>query len=340
MSGTYVGVLDRADPLRRLLTGVIDQYYGAAPARPVFDVYRLGGGSVIYRYVERATAASVVAKFYGNKWISGSQTGNPELRAALMRREYDNAIRLREVGLDHYPHSVVQPLAVSEARNYALIEEYVPGVDLDACISAAVTKGRSSELLQRLGDVAAFLSDLHNRSQTEIPVEPEYGLTLLADEEANLSHWQVSAPAQHELIKARREHWRVSGWLATGRQVLLHGDANPTNFIFDGRGGITAVDVESSAYGDRAIDVGCMVAELKHLFFLYGHDSWASEPFIRHFYACYAAGLTSGCEYFSELTTRGRYFMGCFLLRICQDAWLDLGYRRSLLEDAVECLNL
>ena len=340
MSGVYVGVLDQSDPLRSLLVDSLDRHYGATPKRPVFDVYRLGGGSVIYRYVERATAASLVAKFYGNKWIEGSQTGNRELRVALMHREYANAMRLRDLGLCCCPHSVVRPLDVSEACNCALIEEYVPGVNLDAFISAAVTKGRTSELHRRLGDMAAYLADLHNRSQTEAPVDPACALALLAREEAALARWQLLTPGQRELIAGRREGWRTSGWLATGHQVLLHGDANPTNFIFDACGGVTAIDVESSAYGDRAVDVGCIVAELKHLFYLYSHNSWASEPYIRHFYADYTANQTGAGEHFAELTTRGRFFMACFMLRICQDAWLNLDYRRSLLQHAIECLHV
>ena len=179
MSGVYAGVLDRSDPLRGLLVDSLDRHYGATPKRPVFDVYRLGGGSVIYRYVERATAASLVAKFYGNKWIEGSQTGNRELRVALMLREYANTMRLRDLGLCCCPHSVVRALDVSEACNCTLIEEYIPGVNLDAFISAAVTKGRTSELHRRLGDMAAFLADLHNRSQTEAPVDPACALALL-----------------------------------------------------------------------------------------------------------------------------------------------------------------
>jgi hypothetical protein len=42
MSGAYAGVLDPSDPLRWLLTELLDRYYGIAPARPIFDVHRLG----------------------------------------------------------------------------------------------------------------------------------------------------------------------------------------------------------------------------------------------------------------------------------------------------------
>jgi hypothetical protein len=340
MSGTYVGVLEQADPLYGLLTDTLGRYWGSINGQPTFDVYRLDSSSLVYRYAERATGVNMAVKFYGNKLIYGSQTGSHDLRAILMHREFTNAAKLRQLGLDRYPHSVVRPLTTSETIHCALVEDFVPGTNLDFHILQAISQDRGSELSERLGETASFLADLHNRSQSAEPDDPAPGLDYLDDQIGHLAHLHVISRPQRERLQVFRKRWRAAGWLAMGHKVLAHGDASPTHFLFDGCGGVTVIDVERITDGDRALDAGCMVAELKHLFFWYSHDPWASEPYIRHFYASYAAGLPGGCEDFTALTTRGRYYMACFLLRICRNAWLDLDYRHRLLEHAIECLKI
>ena len=91
-------------------------------------------------------------------------------------------------------------------------------------------------------------------------------------------------------------------------------------------------------FSDRAIDLGCIAAELKHLFYLLCGDQLASEQYIQHFYNSYADHLSIGGDKFAILTERSRFFMGCFELRIGRNAGLDVEYRGRLIEEAEICL--
>jgi thiamine kinase-like enzyme len=122
--------------------------------------------------------------------------------------------------------------------------------------------------------------------------------------------------------------------------VLIHGDATPANFIFEEGAGVTAIDLERLRRGDRATDLGYIAAELKHLFFWYADDLAASESYIQHFYQSYVNYMQAGDESLVSLAARGRFYMGCTELRISRNAWLDLPYRRRLIEHALGCLAL
>lgn len=340
MMSRYLGVLPPEDPLYGFLTrDVLEGALGLAGCSPVFDVYALAGFSILFRYVDRQTGADVVGKFYGNKWIDGRQDCEPGLRAARMWQELANLKRARGLGLDGPPREVVRPLAVSEARNCVLIEDFVPGVDLDTHVREAVQSGRSEPLTARLTEVVGLLADLHERSWTAESLNPEDALLVLDKYTRQLAYWEVITEPERERLARLRERWAASGFLAGGRQVLVHGDATPVNFIHRGEHGVTAIDLERLRPGDPTEDLGCLVAELKHLFFWYAHDPWGSEPYIQHVYGMYA-GCRRGVEDFGLLTERGRFRMGCVLLRIARNPWLGLDYRRRLLEKAEECLQI
>ncbi len=338
--GQYQGVLPQEHPLHGFLArDVLQGVLGLAGSAPVFDVYALADCSTLVRYVDRQTRADLVGKFYGNKWLHGRQDGEPELRTALMWREFHNLERVRALGLDAPPHCVVRPLAASEAHHCILVEEYVPGIDLDTHVREAIHSGQGGPLTARLTEVARFLADLHDRSRTEEGPDPQKALGSLDRYLDQLAYWNVISGAERERFERLRARWADSGLLATGRQVLVHGDATPVNFIHDGEHNVTAIDLERLWPGDPAEDLGCLVAELKHLFFWYAHETWDSEPCIQHVYGIYKS-YERGGEDFGRLTTRGRFHMGCVLLRIARNSWLDLDYRRRLVEKAEECLQI
>lgn len=338
--GRYLGVLPPEDPLHGFLAReVLEGALGLAGCAPVFDVYALADFSTLFRYVDRQTGAGVVGKFYGNKWLHGRQDGEPELRAALMWREFHNLERVRALGLDRPPRCVVRPLAASEARNCVLVEEHAPGTDLETRVREAAHSGQGGPLAACLTEVVTFLAELHGRSRTEEGLDPEKALRSLDRYADQLAFWNVLPAGPRERLRRLRERWAGAGVLALGRQVLVHGDATPVNFIHDGERRMTAIDLERLWPGDPAEDLGCLVAELKHLFFWYSHDPWGSEPYIQQVYGTYA-GCQRGVEDFGLLTERGRFHMGCVLLRIARNSWLDLDYRRRLLEKAEECLQI
>lgn len=327
--------------LYRFLTdNVLRKILGFKHLQPIFDVSPLDNSGSVFRYTDRYTHVDLVGKFYGHKWINGTQLGYPELRIELMSREFDNMQRVRELGLNNYPHNVSRPLAVCEPLDCLLVEEYVPGANLDFFVREAIQRNQCDQLFSKLTDLAWFLADLHMRSQITEVVDENQGLSYLNKMIEHLLYWQVISAEQWRRFVLFREHWGNETFLRQGCQVLTHGDPIPPHFIFVGNRGVTTIDLERLRFGDRAADLGCMAAELKHLFFIYSNNIWASEPYIRHFYTSYANYLPAGLENFDGLTIRGRFYMGCYLLRIGRNAWLNLDYRRRLIEEGESCLNI
>jgi hypothetical protein len=147
MPEQYVGTLLDDEPLYRFLTRqVMDEVLGYHHYQPIFDIFSLDNSATVFRFADRRTFVNLVGKFYGNKWINGKQTGDEELRAEYMQREFDNLQKLRALGLDAYPHNIVRPLAVSRAHNCVLVEEYVFGTGFDFYIREAVYWGKRDEL--------------------------------------------------------------------------------------------------------------------------------------------------------------------------------------------------
>lgn len=341
MMGKYGGILPDNSPIYRFLAGeVLGRVLGFDGHRPVFDIFHLDNSMTALRYADRVTFVNVVGKFYGNKWIHGKQTGEPELRVELMHREFDNLRRVRALGLDTYPHCVVRPLAVCEELDCMLVEEFVPGTDLDFYVREAVRWGKEDECRAKLRDVAWFLADLHSRSQTHDRVDGACGLSYMDKIIRQLAYWKIISDDRRKRFLELRDRWAACHVLDVGQQVLMHGDAILPHFLCSGEHGITAIDLERLRPGDRATDIGCIVAELKHLFFLYSHNIWASEPYIQHFYDSYIGYLPEELEDSQVLTTRGRFYMGCYQLRISRNSWLDLDYRRALIHEAEACLEI
>lgn len=341
MNETYTGLLSEDEPLYTYLAEeILGGVLGFRRVRPVFDVYGLDVSSSIFRYSDRRTFVQLVCKSYGNKWVNGSQTGQPALRAELMRREYENLRRVRALGLDAQPHRAVRPLGYNEGLNCLLVEDYAPGPDLDFYIRKARDNAQSDQLRRRLTDAAWFLADLHNRSETGLPVVAQQAFDYFDRMLADLIRWDIISAEQRRRLEEARQRWEQAGLLSESARVLIHGDVNPTNFLWSGEHDLTVIDFEALKEGDRAFDLGCMAAELKHLFWWYTHDAWASEPFIQHFYASYADYMPSGAGDFKSLTERARFMMACVALRIGRNSWLDINYRQQLIEDAIRCLNI
>ena len=341
MYGQYAGILsDKVSLYHFLANQVMGEVLGYHHYQPIFDVFRLDNSATVFRFADQRTFVNLVGKFYGNKWIHGQQTGDYEFRAECMQREFDNLKKLRALGLDSYPHSVVRPLSVSKAHNYVLVEEFVFGTDFDFYIREAVQWGKRDELQRKLTDLAWFLANLHTRSQHEAPVDQTRGLDYFDKIIDHLSYWKTISSDQRQEFLDLRNRWSASNLLNTGHNVLTHGDPIFPHFICNGEHGITSIDLERMWPGDRAMDLGCVVAELKHLFYLYSHDIWASEPYIQHFYESYFSYLPISAEDFGILTSRGRFYMGCYELRISRNDWLDLDHRRVLINEAESCLQI
>jgi aminoglycoside phosphotransferase (APT) family kinase protein len=122
--------------------------------------------------------------------------------------------------------------------------------------------------------------------------------------------------------------------------VLVHGDATPTNFIFDPDDGLTVIDLERMRLADPVYDLGFLAAELRH------HFAWrilkpdAAEPFITSFFRVYSEQFPDPGSVFDKITHRNRFYMALGELRIARNTWLHPGHRKWLVEEALSCLRL
>lgn len=341
MSGRYVGVLSSADPLHRFLAEEVlrEALAENGDGESVFDVYQLDGSGTVFHYADRWSSVGVVGKFYGSKWLHGRQSGEHDLRASLMRREFENLRKARALGFTGPPHRVVRPFSVSEKLNCVLVEEYAPGNDLHFAIEQAIFHGQQERLRAQLADVAWFLADLHNESLQGFQVDQRRPISYLDKMIRELAFWAIIPPGEERGLAGLRDQWAGDAALGGVGAVLIHGDATPTNFVFRGDHDLAAIDLERLHPSDRAADLGRVAAELKHLFWQYTQDRWASEPYIQHFYGSYVRHLPAVADTEARLTNRGRFYMGCDLLRISRNHWLDLGYRRQLIREAQACLT-
>lgn len=341
MSGDHLGELSPSDPIHSLLGREVFNGNQAPNVQdPVFDVFSLDANGIIFRYGERRSGLSVVGKFYGRKWLDGSQSGQTARRAQLMHRELENLRFACTLELDGSRHRVVRPLAESESINCVLVEDYAPGPDLETFVREVLAGQDARQLFGCLDDIAWFLADLHSRTSFGHPLPQEPALAYLGCVADELLFWRVACQERYGSLRLLVDHWASSGILATGDEVLVHGDATPTNFLWRADHDLAVIDLERLHPGDRAQDLGCVAAELKHLFWWHGQDPEGGEAFIRHLYRTYADCVLIDTEQFHELTQRGRFFMGCNMLRIARNPWLQLGYRRQLLEEATRCLKI
>ena len=335
-----IGTLPESDAMHAFLTEeVLCGRLGFPPKQYRFDAHRFDASGVVMRYVECEHFVDLVVKYYGRKWLDGRQSGQPQRRAELMHREFRNLEVARGLGLDWQPHRIVRPLALCEALECALVEEYAPGRNLEDYVRRAIDDAAMGDLMERLTDVAWFFADLHARSATDAATDRERPVEDLARLAAELAHWEIIGAGTHTAIAEAAGRWKASALLRPPRSVLIHGDATPTQFIFARDHDLTVIDLEHLRRADAAADLGRLAAELKHQFFWRTGDRWSSEPYIQHLYGSYGR-FAGDAEDFERLTRRAQFYMGCDELRICRNHWLDLGYRRELVDEARACLAI
>ncbi|MDY7036276.1 MAG: phosphotransferase [Thermodesulfobacteriota bacterium] len=136
------------------------------------------------------------------------------------------------------------------------------------------------------------------------------------------------------------QEWERDPAMLEARSVLVHGDATPTNFIFDHEDGLTAIDLERLRFSDSLYDLGFLVAELRH------HFAWrilkadAAEPFITCFFRHYCEQFPYPGSVFDKITHRNRFYMALGELRISRNTYLHPGHPKWLVENALSCLRI
>lgn len=330
----YLGHLATSDPLHAYLRDAILPRLAPVHREPRWRVYRVAAESDVYLYEDKWSGARAIGKFYARaRGLNGSNT--PQSAA----NECRNLEYLRSLGFAEPPDYVVRPLGVNPDLGDLLVVEHLEGEQLDAVIAAAIPEGGRDRLCRKLGGLARFLARMHNTtagaegvdfSRTQAYFDRVVGYLGQAGglesrrvrRLLDLGHAYAVRPAQWEDI-----------------QVLVHGDATPSNFLFGRRQDVYAIDLERMHRDDRVYDVGRLCGELKHCFLQATGDPARAEPFIGHFLWEYAGHFPDRERTFAAVTGRLPFYLGLTLLRIARNGWLDDGYRRLLVHEAKTVLK-
>jgi hypothetical protein len=329
MPREYLGHLSTHDPLFHFLRQDILPMLDCRPEQPEFRVFNMKSTKDVYLYEEKHSGTMVVGKFFaGNHMGKGSGCGHH------MRRELKNLVLLRTYGLSCEPHQVVRPLGINPEINSVLVEEYVAGVSLGEVINGALYHGGRDRLFQKLSALAWFLATLHNRTASCRGVNFEQDGACLERYLEQLAVRGTMDRSDFQEFLSLRDRWRELPIMWQDRQVLVHGDATPSNFLFDQGSNVTAIDLERMKYADRAFDVGRIAGELQFSFIVASGNKRDAEPFIGHFLWEYCCHFPDRERTFSSVTARVPFHMALTLLRIARNNWVTADNRRRLVDEA------
>ena len=293
---------------------------------------KLSDQKPVYLFCEDTQNIAVVGKVWKHGLLSVDEAWT------LAEREYFNLLLAREMlGMDSGRHRVVAPLGKSKELSALLVTERAPGSTLDHYIAGAVYESETERLFSKLSDLAGFLAKLHGNSQTNKQVSLEVSAWYLCTLLDCLSGQILSPLERDNLNETAARWWHEHSIFEEDRQVMVHGDATPCNFLFQDQG-VIAIDLEKMHWADRCWDLGFVAAELKHHFMWRKGDGWAAEPFIGHFLWEYAVNY-GDTQFFHVITGKVPLYMALGLLRIARNPWLDGAHRRNLLKEAEGCLR-
>jgi aminoglycoside phosphotransferase (APT) family kinase protein len=329
-----IGHLALSDPLQGYLRESVLPQLTHVAREPRWRVFRVSAVSDVYLYEDKWTGVRVIGKFYARaRGVHGSFTPQSA------EHEYRNLKQLRSLGFDRPPDYVVRPLGVNPGLGDLLVVEHLEGDQLDTVIDAAVREGQEERLYRKLTGLARFLARLHNHTASADRVD--FSRTQAYFDRV------VDYLVRHGGVSPRRaDRLRGLGHAYAGRpaqwedvQVLVHGDATPSNFLFGHGQDVFAIDLERMHRDDRVYDVGRLCGELKHCLMRATGDPLRAEPYVGHFLWEYAGHFPDRRRAFAAITGRLPFYLGLTLLRIARNAWLDGDYRRLLVHEAKTILT-
>ena len=321
MNGNYVGYVAGNDPLHDFLTEIIRDRMGMREPQPAYRAFRLSGSNEVYAYQEKSSGAKVICKFYGSRFGGA-------------RQEYEGLKMLRRYKLVGSPHHVIRPLGLSRDINGVLAVEYYAGEQFSHAIERATRHRDDDHLYWRLKALAYFLATQHNwtANGATVDFDPDcrYFDKVLGrlKDAGRIGQWDVDELAW------LRDLWRERPRMWQDRQVWLHGDATPANFLFGQGLDVAAIDLERMKRGDRMFDVGRVAGELQHAFMSAVGDWRCAEPFIGHFLWEYSCHFPDRQRTFESITARLPFYMALNLLRIARNGYIDPDYGGRLVDQA------
>ena len=329
MKGEYTGHLQQNDPMFDYLRREIFSQLGSDCSEGI-RVFKTNGSNAVYIYEDRKSCQNVVGKFFYSE-----RNTDWELAHRRLEREYNNIRAFSSyLGDNHY---VAKILGRNDALNCLLVVEYCTGTPLDRIILESITAQKPELLRQKLGALADFLATVHNRSAK--PEKVDFAETCRYYEGLLGDLGNLLTEGERNWFRQLEERWRNDPVMWEDNQVLVHGDATPSNFFFGDGMYVISFDMERVRIADRCFDVGRIAGELHHFFMRTVNNRYAAEEFVGHFLWEYACRFPDRDAAFHAITRRIPFYMGATLLRIARNSYLDHDYRRALIQAAENCLR-
>jgi len=304
----------------------------APPPYGEIEITSLGAQKPVCLFFEKKKNIMVVGKLF--KW------GVVPLEDAWLEadKEYSNLKLLREqLGMDGNADHVVAPLGESKELSALLVTKRAPGQTLDHYITKAIFEQQHDELFQTLSHLARFFARLHEAGKTERQLSPKLTRFYLNSLLDSLNSGPVDYPERAEIEEYAVRWWNKKSVFTSDRETIVHGDATPTNFLFDNEN-VTAIDLEGMKWADRCWDLGFIAAELKHHFMWRTGNGWAAEPFIGHFLWQYSLHY-GDTHFFHTITRKLPLYMALGLLRIARNCYIGDAHIERLTLEAKQCLK-
>ncbi len=294
-------------------------------------VFGTNGSNAVYIYEDRATCNKVVGKFFYSQ-----RQPDWDLAYRRLDREHRNTVELRRY-LDGV-HYAAKVLGRNDDLNRLLVVEYCCGVPLDEIILMAIRENKPQLLFDKLRALAYFMAALHNRSarreeRVRFHAVCHY-FNLVVNGLKSIIHWR-----DENWMRSLCEEWRHKDFMWQDCEVLVHGDATPSNFFFGDGMHVITFDLERVQRTDRVFDIGRICAELQHFFMRTTGNKYAVEPYIGHFLREYSGHFPDKEPALAAISRRLPFYMGVNLLRIARNNYLDNPYRQHLIREAGECLR-
>lgn len=313
--------------LRRILA----DSRGIALSRGEVARERLKASRPVYRFTFGGRSPGVVGKFFSNYPQLTSQNRG-------LVNEYHAYLQAPALGLTGGVACLPRLLGCHPHVQLGLLLEDIPGPDLDQYLAGAAHSDGLLKLCDKLEKLAGLLAFFHSRPLPPQPVSPRPALQYFHKLQKQLQAAGLISRGELEVLRAERSAWEILLSKYSDRQVLVHGDATPTNFLFsDGRA--VALDLERLRVADRLLDLAFVVGEIKHAWGWRFQDFYGSEAPIRHFFQAYINALPADGYLTQRIFRINPFYMALAELRIARNAYLSWDYRRALIDEALRCLT-
>lgn len=298
---------------------------------PDLYVTRLGGSHTVYLIRDRRSHKRFILKSFRTPGLSSS------IADRRMNKEYGRLRKFESLGIDESWFKVVKPLGKNESGQF-FVEKYVGGEPLGMSARRTFETNDDKALYDTLTLFAGYLALVHKKTRRSSHVRTAYVRKEIG-EHARESH-AAGAMGRRDFENAMRLIDRTCSYafIRDAHRCLVHGDANPSNFLFEG-GCMYVIDVERSGYKDPVYDLGMMAGELFHYAMLHAGNPYRADPFIGHMYWVYSGNFTDQYAKFLALTKRNPLYMANSLFRISRNARLTDAHKKKLADCAMGCLK-